>query len=203
MTGAKNGFIMGGMLLHCNELPLRHIFSELDGTMKSAQSSSGPIGKELNSNISDWPVKNFNAIQNEKFPKLLNHVIQDLSNDQYYGYRLCLVVMSGSMDQYLHLLQIGPIVHSRGLTLACRILRFYTSTEKLCKNLVILAELCFKVYFPSWFSIKYNKKITYGPKKFFNMIKRICKFQNCEVRKIALRVLDRNAYILIIQKTFF
>jgi len=32
-------------LLHCNELPLRHVFLELDGTTKSPDSFSGPVGK--------------------------------------------------------------------------------------------------------------------------------------------------------------
>ena len=136
-------------LLHCNELPLKHVFSELDGTTKSPSSFSKPIGKERNINVSDWPVKNFNAIQNQNFPKLPYHVIDDLSNDQHYGYRICLAVMSGSMDQNLHLLQIGPIVHFRWITLACRILQFYTSTKKTSKNLVILAKFCLKLYFPS------------------------------------------------------
>jgi len=38
-------------LLHCNELPLRHVFLELGGTTKSPDSFSGPVGKktELNS----------------------------------------------------------------------------------------------------------------------------------------------------------
>ena len=137
MTGVKNGFIRCLeeklarplqwliCLLHCNELPLMHVFSEPDGTTKSPNSFSGPIGKELNSNVSDWPVKNFNAIQNQNFPKLPNHVIfEDLSYDQYYGYRICLAVMSGSMDQDLHFLQLGPIFHSRWLTLQAEFFGF-------------------------------------------------------------------------------
>ena len=64
-------------------------------------------------------------------------IVDDLSSDQYYGYRICLAVMSGYLDPDLQKLQIGPIVivHSRWLTLACRILRFYTSTKQPSKTL--------------------------------------------------------------------
>ena len=56
MTGNKAGFIrcleeklgrplqLVVCLLHCNELPLRHVFL-LDGTTKSPDSFSGPVGK--------------------------------------------------------------------------------------------------------------------------------------------------------------
>ena len=39
-------------LLHCSELPLRHVFLELDGTTKSPDSFSGPVGKKLNGKVS-------------------------------------------------------------------------------------------------------------------------------------------------------
>ena len=64
MTGNKAGFIrcleekLGRplqwvvCLLHCNELPLRHVFLELDGTTKSPDSFSGPLRKKLNGKVS-------------------------------------------------------------------------------------------------------------------------------------------------------
>ena len=56
MTGAHNGAIRNLeklckrsvqwsiCLLHCNELPLRHVFQALDGTTSSPDSFSGPVG---------------------------------------------------------------------------------------------------------------------------------------------------------------
>ena len=38
-------------LLHTNELPLHHVFTMLDGTTKSPDSFSGPIGKSLTGNF--------------------------------------------------------------------------------------------------------------------------------------------------------
>jgi len=36
---------MGSLPLHSNELPLRPVFLELDGTTKSPDSFLGPVGK--------------------------------------------------------------------------------------------------------------------------------------------------------------
>ena len=71
------------------------VFLELDGTTKSPDSFSWPVGKKLNVNVSTWPVKIFEPIENANFPKLLDDIVDDLSSDQYYGYQICLAVMSG------------------------------------------------------------------------------------------------------------
>jgi len=73
-------------LLHCNKLPLTHVFLELDGTTKCPDSFSGPVGKKLNGKVSTWPVKNFEAIENANFPKLPDDIVDDLSSDQYTEY---------------------------------------------------------------------------------------------------------------------
>jgi len=164
-------------LLHCNELPLRHVFLELYGTTKSPDSFSGPVGKKLNGKVSTWSVKNFEPIENANFPKLPDDIVDDLSSDQYYGYRICLAVMPGYLDPDLQKLQISPIVHSRWLTLACRILRFYTSTKQPSKCLVQLTNFCLKIYFPTWFNIKKENKITDEAKNCSNLLKECVSFQ--------------------------
>ena len=55
-------------LLHTNELPLRHVFTELDGTTKSPDSFSSPIGSKLDGSVSEWPVVQFKRIINPHFP---------------------------------------------------------------------------------------------------------------------------------------
>ena len=63
--------------------------------------------------------------------------------------------MIGKVDNYL---EVGPIVHSRWLTLGCRILRYYryVSLEEPPRNLEILVRYCLTgyFYFPTWFEIK-------------------------------------------------
>lgn len=85
-----------------------------------------------------------------------DEVVEDLSTDQNYGYKMCLVVSKGSVEKSLQMLKVGPIVHSWWLTLACRVLRFYVSTKHPSETLVLLAKFCIEVYFPSWVEIKNN-----------------------------------------------
>ena len=86
------------------------------------------------------------------------------------------------------------MVHSRWLTLACRVLRYYVSFSSPSRNLKTLAEFCIKVYFPSWFDIKANHAISSGANNFFNMVQRVQKFPVSKVKKWATESLQRNAF---------
>ena len=131
-------------LLHKNELPLHHVFVELDENTKSPEAFARPIGKKSDSNVSQWPVVAFKSIHNPHLPMLLNDVLQDLSTDQCYGHTICWSVICGEVDNDL-LHDIGPFVHLRQLILARKILRLYTATENPSKNLITLAQFCLKV----------------------------------------------------------
>ena len=160
-------------LLHTNELPLRHVFVDLNGP----HAFSGSINKKLDSNVSKWPVVAFKSIPNPHFPMLPNDVLEDLSTDQYNGYKIWWSVICGEVDDDLRLHDIGPLVHSRWLTLADRIPRLYTATKNLSKNLITLAQFCLKVYFPTWFEIKHYSKLTCGSKTSSTFIKQLSVFQ--------------------------
>ena len=183
-------------LLHCNELSLRHVFITIDGKTESPETFFGKIGKELSGCVSEWPIADFKAISNPHFPLLLNEVVDDLSADQHYAYRICWAVILGDLDADLALLEVGPICHARWLTLACRLLRRYTSTVKYSASLNTLAEFCIRVYFPSWFEIKHKHNIIDGSKNFFNIIRRIQHFPDKQVKDIALKVVQRNSFLL-------
>ena len=103
------------------------------------------------------------------------------------------------LDPDLQKLQIGPIVHSRWLTLACRILRIYTSTKQPSKSLVQLTNFCLKISFPTWFNIKKENKITDGAKNILKLIGRVRQFPADKVRDISMKVLQQNAYFLHLQ----
>ena len=139
-------------------------------------------------------MKDFEPIGNANFPKLPDDIVDDLSQDQYYGHRICLTVMSRYLDPDLQKLQIGSIVHSRWLTFACRILCFYTSTKQPSKTLMQLTKFCLKIYFPTWFNIKKENKITDGANSFFELIERVRQFPTDKVRDISMNVLQQNAY---------
>ena len=165
----------------------------LDGTTRSPDSFSDPIGKLLGTDVSEWPVVRFKHIQKTNFAILPDKVIEDLSADQKYAYKICLAVSKGSIEKDIQYLKVGPIVHSRWITLACRILHFYVSTRHPSENLVLLAKYCLNVYFPSWFETKRCNKIP-DRSKFFNIMKRIRNLQYKEVSEIAMKVLQNNAY---------
>ena len=181
-------------LLHLNELPFRHVFPNLDGVTSEPDSFSGPIGRQLNGAVSEWKVVKFKSIQNAKFPVIPNSVIDDLSSDQYYAYRICSAVVLESVDANLEFLEVGGLNHSRWSILECHILRFYVSQEKPISNLSTLAEFLIKVYFPGWFQIKFNNKITDGPKSYLNSLTQVMGFPNKIIQDIAVAVLQRIAY---------
>ena len=191
-------------LLHCNELPLWHVFKALNGTTKSPDSFAGVIGSHLNGIVSDWEVANFELIWNQNFPLVPSSVIDELSADQYYGYRICMAVMMGpsAINKDLKLLKVGGLSHARWLTLACRILQYCISVEHPSISLATLAEFCIKVYFPNWFEIKNKHRITDGAKNFYTMVQRVLLYPNKKVTQIALKVLKRNCF-LHTKKTFF
>ena len=83
---------------------------------------SGPVGKKLAGPVSDWEVVKFQRISDTAFPELPYHVLEDLSYDQYYSYKICWAVILGDVDANLQMLEVGELCHSRWLTLACRIL---------------------------------------------------------------------------------
>ena len=121
-------------------------------------------------------------------------MMDDLISDQYYAYRICSAVMLGSVDANLEFLEVGGLNHSRWLILGCRILRFYVAQEKPTSNLSTLAKFLIKIYFSGWFQIKFNSKITDGPKNYLNILAQVMGFPNKIIQDIAVAVLQRNAY---------
>ena len=57
-----------------------------------------------------------------------------------------------------------------------------------------LAQFCLKVYFATWFEIKYYSKLTCGSKNLFNLFLRIASFPNQKVVEIALKVFQNNRF---------
>ena len=104
-----------------------------------------------------------------------------------------MAVIVGSVDEDLQFLEVGPIVHSRWLTLACRILRLYVSKETPA-NLQAIAHFCNSVYFPTWFESKKQNQIIHGAKNFFNLVHRIQQFPHSEICSIASKVVQRKAF---------
>ena len=68
----------------------------------------------------------------------------------------CLAIIAGTRDSDLSMVEVGPIVHSRWHTLACRILRRYVPEQKPSTALVILLKLACKYTFHLGFKLNPN-----------------------------------------------
>lgn len=177
--------------LHANELPLRHLFSYLDGRTSGPSAFSGPIGKALET-CENLSVKSF-------VPVTGNLIVQDeeatksLSTDQKYLFEICHAVASGVCSEELANRQPGNMSHSRWLTTANRILRLYIGTSEPTQQLRVLVYYIMKVYAPIWFQIKRHSSCEMGPKHLFNLMQ----YSRClseEIKSVVDPVIQRNAF---------
>lgn len=86
--------------------------------------------------------------------------------------RIAHAVVDGVVLPELADLVPGPLSHARWLTLACRLLRLYVSTEAPSAELLTLATFVMKVYVPQWFDIKRSSSCTYGARHVYKAIER-------------------------------
>ena len=112
-------------LLHTNKLTLRLVFGVLESSINGLVTFAGPIEKKLYGPASSWTTTRFLplSVPSLFFPILPEQVVSDLSTDQVYAYNIYWELMHEKVDDDLAYLEVGPIVHSRWLTLGCRILR--------------------------------------------------------------------------------
>ena len=94
----------------------------------------------------------------EPIVELPEDVVQDLSWDQRYAYRMAKAVRSGVLPRELALMQAGPICHSRWLTTGCALLRLWVADHGLTGELLIrlerLVTYVVSCYLPLWFLMK-------------------------------------------------
>ena len=153
-------------LLHTNELPLRHVFSKLDGKTKAPDLYPSSIEKQLYGDVPAWCVVEFDKVLNPNFPVLAQEPIDNLSSDQYYANKISIRVILRNIQEACDL-KVGFLCDARWLTLACCILKFCASQKHPPNNLVIFAKFCIYVYFITWFQIKEHHFIADGAKKVF------------------------------------
>lgn len=185
-------------LLHLNELPLRHVFQDLDGPTSGSRCFQGPVGKSAIT-AEFLPLdKSFKRIQKGPGPPdLPEKVVGDLSSDQRYLHRMMTAVRSGDVPEDLVKAKPGPVNHARWLTLACRILRLYVSKHGLVgdarRNLNLLALFVMVSYGPMWFDIKCHPTISDGPRLFLRQLE-LLRLLPAKVRSTASTCVARNSY---------
>ena len=141
----------------------------LDGKTTSDNTFSGPLGKELNNVVNLEINPRFKPITvGPTLIELEQEIIEDLSTDQKYGYRIVMAIRAGKIAVDLANMDIGPVCHSRWLTTANRLLRLYVSKHgfkgKNLLNLKLIVEFVIGVYYPIWFDVKVKHSSVQGPR---------------------------------------
>ena len=180
-------------MLHTNELPLRHLFLNLDGFTTGATTFSGPIGRAFHE-CEKMPVVPFASIVDGHPPvDLPQDVVDDLSEDQQYLYRIISAIRSGSVNEKLSALKPRTISHSRWITFANRVCRLYIATINPSKALKTIVHFIVVYYAPLWFEIKSKPACTDGPKHVLSAI-RAMRSLPPDVQKWTKPYLSRNSY---------
>ena len=184
-------------MLHTNELPLRHLMTELDGPTTGKDSFKGPIGRAAKE-ADSLPPAEFDPIPVEvPIHKIPDDVKKDLSTDQKYLYEVNDAIRSGSVPSKLYTEKIGPMDHARWVTLANRIQRLYISKHSLTgiakRNLKIIVTFIVTHYTPMWFEIKCKPSYKDGPSHVLTSVK-LFKYLSEDTKSIVEPTIRRNAY---------
>lgn len=156
-------------LLHMNELQLRALMTKEDGPTTGPRSFSGSIGSRLKTceqeAIVDFEPVNF-ACDVENISDISKH----MSTDQQLLFDMCRAVSKGRVSEELAKRKIGPICHSRWVTMAIRILRLYCSERSPSEILQAIVRYIMNVYAPMIFKLKQKSSIVHGALHLYDMI---------------------------------
>ena len=208
-TGVKNGVIRKIelhlrrplqwliCLMHANELPLRKLIEVVDGKTTGPKTSEGQIASMLEFDPQHKPIIEFTPISG-CVVEVEDAVMNDLSTDQLYLLKMCLLIQRGynapnNHISFLQTAQPGAISHARWLTKANRLLRLYACQECPSNNLRRIVTFILNFYAPSWFHIKSHPTCQDGAKNFFFMVSLYQKLDIADQTVVA-SVLQNNSY---------
>jgi len=179
-------------MYHFNELPLRHLVLHKDGTTSGPTAFSGNIGKALEK------CHELSVVKCEARENNLPNVLQDItainiSKDQQYLYNICKAIEAGQVTESLAKKEPGPLVHSRWLTTANRILRLNVSSTSPSTELVLLSDYVLRVYAPVWFSKKLKPQCYMGARHLWHLIQ-LSRFLSESDRLVVDKCIQRKAF---------
>ena len=184
--------------LHTNELPLRHLVEQTDGPTTSDHTFSGPLGKSLGTVTELEHNPRFAKINiGPALIKLDQEVIEDLSSDQNYGYRMVNAIKLGKVPLDLQNMDIGPVYHARWLTTANRFLKLWVSKHgfkgKDLTNLKMIVEFIIGVYYPMWFEAKVKNNFIEGPRHILKQLE-LVRLQRKSIQDIVMPYVISSAW---------
>ena len=146
--------------LHQNELLFQSLLKKLDDATTGRQNFSGPLGKQFKTNCHNQPTVQFKPVENPmKTISIAEEVLNDLSTDHRLLYEITKEIGVGEEDQKFISWKIGPIHHTRWLTLATRLLAVYSREKFPSENLIKLIHYIVKVFAPNWLAFKSSSKL--------------------------------------------
>ena len=162
---------------------------KLDGITSEPTGFTGDIGKvlkdceKLDVNIHFTPIT----------IEFINIDCSDLRNDQKYLLEIHRAVLQGVVNDPVFKRDPGALNHSRWLTTANRLLRYYVAQANPSRNFILVAEYVMKVYTPMWFKIKCSPFIINGAKHLHETIKKT-RCLSPAIQEIVLPILQKNGY---------
>lgn len=165
----------------------------------------GVIGKLACGDVHLYEIDRDFQPLNPPFPlrELPPDVINDLSTDQNYGYRICQTITTGIIDEDLLRMKVGPVSHSHWVTTADRICRVYISKHGLTgedlKKLRVIVPFIVSHYYPLWFDIKAESKISFAPRHILKEIAIVRSMKakdvlSKKVKSIAMQFIEKGAW---------
>ena len=148
-------------LLHLNELPLRHLFCNIDGVTSGPDSFKGRIGMEVSGEVWKEDIVTYPTVKG-KLPLISEERLKETSRDQRLLYQLSYALDTGAVPDSVAGATIGPLLHARWLTLACRILRKALSTRRPSKPFCKILHFLQNFYVPVWFKVNFSPYIQSG-----------------------------------------
>ena len=189
-------------MLHTNELPLRHVMKNLGMETSGANSFVGELGDLIKDDVHLYEVdEKFEVLEfGHELRDIPDSIVEDLSTDQKYFYKIVKMVLSGDLDHDVLKQVVGPVNHSRWLTTACRLCRLWVSKHTLRKNSVIYKNLkiiisfIVSVYAVMWFEIKCRSNILHGPRHMLKAVQLVDMHCPVKLKAVVEEVMQRGGW---------
>ena len=185
---------------HIGELPMRRLAKSIIGKTVSGVKLEGEIFELMTKATNLKASDSFEIIPCQDWVEVPAGLIQELSSDQKYSMLIWKVIATGCKETLKKVInrEVGPVVMSRWLTLACRACRVYISedrntlTDEDQSNLSNFVKFLVRVYFPNWFNVKQNSDITQGADNFLYFLELYRKWDPVGVKEEVILEVEEN-----------
>ena len=152
---------------HHVELPFNKLFVFYDGDTTGPSTFEGPIGKSIQEEVWQLPIREFSKIENpillSRIENMSVEVFQSLSEGHQHFINIIQGILKGEINKQWSEMKIGKVVHSRWTTGQTRICRLYMSTEEPTYQMQRIVNFIIMVYAPVFLATKHFNLAEEGP----------------------------------------